>query len=182
MQDRLIARGEVTESMMDRVADRLGAFHLKARRGPDIDKYGGIDTIRNNWEENFNQTSPYINRTITESEFHAVRAWVNNWIRANKEMLSARVHEGSICDGHGDVRSESICITDGICIFDCIEFNERFRYTDVASEVAFLAMDIDARGRPDLGYYFSELYEVRTGDNQLFDLLPFYRGISQSAP
>lgn len=175
MLDRLIARDEVTESMIDRVADRLGAFHREARRGPDIDKYGEIEMIRANWEENFTQTSSYIDRTIRASEFDTIRTWVNNWIEVNKKKLSERVRESHICDGHGDVRSESICITNGICIFDCIEFNERFRYTDVASEVAFLAMDIDARGRPDLGYYFAERYQARTGDGQLFDLLPFYR-------
>jgi predicted kinase len=66
-------------------------------------------------------------------------------------------------------------MTDEVCFFDCIEFNERFRCGDVASEVAFLAMDLDARGRPDLGFYFSERYQARTADEQLFALLPFYR-------
>jgi hypothetical protein len=86
------------------------------------------------------------------------------------------VREGRIVDGHGDVRCESICVTeDLIRIYDCIEFNDRFRCDDVASEVAFLAMDLDARGRPDLGYYFTEAYQRRTGDEGLYGLLPFYR-------
>src|SRR5262249_12778754 len=62
-----------------------------------------------------------------------------------------------------------------ICIYDCIEFNDRFRCGDVASEAAFLAMDLDARGRPDLGYFFAEAYQRRTGDADFFALLPFYR-------
>ena len=79
-------------------------------------------------------------------------------------------------DGHGDVRCESVCVTDdAICIYDCIEFNDRFRCGDVASEAAFLAMDLDARGRPDLGYFFTEAYQRRTGDEDFFTLLPFYR-------
>jgi predicted kinase len=85
------------------------------------------------------------------------------------------VRDGHVVDGHGDVRCESVCVTDGICIFDCIEFSDRFRCGDVASEVAFLAMDLDARGRPDLGYYFAERYAARSGDTELFRLLPFYR-------
>jgi hypothetical protein len=64
---------------------------------------------------------------------------------------------------------------DAICIYDCIEFNDRFRCGDVASEAAFLAMDLDARGRPDLGYFFTEAYHRRTGDEDFFKLLPFYR-------
>ena len=66
-------------------------------------------------------------------------------------------------------------MTDGICIFDCIEFNDRFRCGDVASEVAFLDMDLAAKGRPDLGYFFSESYQERAADPDLFALLPFYR-------
>jgi predicted kinase len=131
--------------------------------------------IRSNWEENFTQTAPYIDRTITRTEFDRIRAWVNRWIVASGDLLKSRVRDGHICDGHGDVRAESICVTDGICLFDCIEFNERFRCGDVASEAAFLAMDLDVRGRPDLGYYFTERYQARSGDGDLFDLLPFYR-------
>jgi predicted kinase len=85
------------------------------------------------------------------------------------------VQNGHICDGHGDVRCESVCVTDKIHIFDCIEFNDRFRCGDVASEVAFLAMDLDARGRPDLGYLLTEQYSACSGDDQIFALLPFYR-------
>src|SRR5262249_46044279 len=64
---------------------------------------------------------------------------------------------------------------EAICIYDCIEFNERLRCGDVASEAAFLAMDLDARGRPDLGYFFAEAYQHRAGDEDFFTLLPFYR-------
>ena len=74
------------------------------------------------------------------------------------------------------MRCESICVKDdAICIYDCIEFNDRFRCDDVASEAAFLAMDLDARGCPDLGYFFTESYQKRSDDREFFKLLPFYR-------
>jgi aminoglycoside phosphotransferase family enzyme/predicted kinase len=175
MLDHLVAKDEATEPIIDRVAERLSSFHKDARRGPDVDYYGSPEVIRGNWEENFTQTAPYIGRTITGSEFDTVRAWVNRWLETSGDLLNSRVRDGWICDGHGDVRAESICVTDGICIFDCIEFNERFRCCDAASEVAFLATDLDARGRPDLGYYFTERYRARGEDRLLFTLLPFYR-------
>jgi aminoglycoside phosphotransferase family enzyme/predicted kinase len=175
MLDRIVAEGRVTEAMIDRVAGRLDHFHQEARRGPDVDTYGRLETIRFNWEENFTQTAPYVGRTIIESAYDAIRSQVIRWMEDSDELIRSRVGEGRICDGHGDLRCESICVTNGICIFDCIEFNERFRCGDVAGEVAFLAMDLDARGRPDLGYYFSECYERRTTDHDLFKLMPFYR-------
>jgi aminoglycoside phosphotransferase family enzyme/predicted kinase len=175
MLDRLVAEGAVTETMIDRVAGRLSRFHGAARRSPEVYAYGRPDAIRRNWEENFTQTSRYVGRTISPQAYDAIRARVARWMVNSDNLLQSRVHDGRICDGHGDLRCESICVTDGICIFDCIEFNDRFRCGDVAGEVAFLEMDLYVRGRPDLGYYFSECYQRHTGDRELFSLMPFYR-------
>jgi len=100
----------------------------------------------------------------------------NEEIATKAELFDRRARKGLIVEGHGDVRCESVwALEDAICIYDCIEFNDRFRCGDVASEAAFLAMDLDARGRPDLGYFFTEAYQRRSGDEDFFTLLPFYR-------
>ena len=70
------------------------------------------------------------------------RSGTDTWSELTRGTTDA---DGRIRDCHGDLRAESVCVTDGLCIFDCIEFNDRFRYGDVAAEVAFLAMDLDAR-------------------------------------
>jgi uncharacterized protein len=175
MLDRLVAEGRVTEAMMDRIASRVAEFHRTAMRGSEVAKWGSPEDVRRNWEENFAQTESYINRTITSEAFQVIRSWVREWME-KKDLFEQRVREGRIVDGHGDLRCESICVKDDqIFIYDCIEFNDRLRCGDVASEVAFLAMDMDARGRPDLGYLFTEQYQQRRGDAGLFTLLPFYR-------
>ncbi|MCI0392779.1 MAG: AAA family ATPase [Acidobacteria bacterium] len=176
MLDRMVIDGTVTEAIIDRVADRLSEFHAGAARGPEIAKWGSPDEIRHNWEENFEQTAAFVGRTISETDYEAIRAWVNRWLNEKGELFERRVRQGRIVDGHGDVRCESICVKDDvICLYDCIEFNDRFRCSDLASEAAFLAMDLDARGQPDLGYYFTERYQQRSGDDDLITLLPFYR-------
>jgi uncharacterized protein len=176
MLDRMVTNNTVTETVIDRVAARLCEFHAEALRGPEIAKWGSLDEIHHNWEENFIQTEPFIGRTISDSAYNAIRSWVNEEIETKTGLFDRRAQEGWIVDGHGDVRCESICITDGeICIYDCIEFNDRFRCGDVASEAAFLAMDLDARGKPDLGYFFTEAYQRRAGDEHFFALLPFYK-------
>lgn len=172
----MVAQGTVSESVIDRIAERLSLFHQNTERSPAIDRHGSVEEIRFNWEENFSQTESFINRTITPDQFGFLRSWVERWIQDNQELLRSRVTDGRIRNGHGDVRCESVCVSDGeINIFDCIEFNERFRCGDVASEVAFLSMDLDARGRPDLGYYFSERYQAHSGDTHLFRMIPFYK-------
>jgi aminoglycoside phosphotransferase family enzyme/predicted kinase len=179
MLDRLVESGEATEEIIRRIAARLVAFHRAARRGAEVDEFGSVASLRRNWSENFAQIEPYIGRTISPEKLESMRRWIDRWMDEHAGLLGSRVRAGHICDGHGDVRCESICVTDdtldGICIFDCIEFNDRFRCGDVASEVAFLAMDLDMRGRPDLGYYFAEEYSTRAADEQLLSLLPFYK-------
>ncbi|HZF38364.1 MAG TPA: AAA family ATPase [Blastocatellia bacterium] len=179
MLDRMVANNTVSETVIDRVAARLCEFHAGASRGPEIVKWGSLDEIRHNWEENFIQTAPFIGRTISDSACDSIRLWVNEEIETKAGLFDRRGREGRIVDGHGDVRCESVCApgphNGAICIYDCIEFNDRFRCGDVASEAAFLAMDLDARGRPDLGYFFAEAYQRRTGDEDFFTLLPFYR-------
>jgi hypothetical protein len=175
MLDRMVADNTITEAMIVQIAEKLIKFHQNARRGADVDHFGSLETIRYNWEENFEQTKPYLNRTISEDDFELIRAWIYRWLKENENLLNTRVEQGHICDGHGDLRCESICISDSICIFDCIEFNERFRCADVANEAAFLAMDLVAYGRPDLGYFFYERYAQIAGDEQLFKLYSFYR-------
>ncbi len=80
-----------------------------------------------------------------------------------------------IRDCHGDLHSGNIFITDKICIFDAIEFNERFRYSDVTADVAFLAMDLDFQQRSDLARHFIDRYIAYSKDQQLLQLLPFYK-------
>jgi uncharacterized protein len=176
MLDRMVAEDTVTESNISRIAIRLSRFHKEAARGPEIAKWGSLEDLRHNWEENFEQTAAFIERTISKNDYQAIRTWINVSLKEKAELFERRVRQGKIVDGHGDVRCESICVSDeDICLYDCIEFNDRFRCGDVASEVAFLAMDLDARGRPDLGYYFTELYQGQSNDEDLFTLLPFYR-------
>jgi aminoglycoside phosphotransferase family enzyme/predicted kinase len=175
MLDEMVRRHVVTEAHLDRVAHRLSEFHRTARRGPEIDAWGTWEQALRNWDENFIQTSSFVGRTIETSAYQLLRDWVTQWLARNRAVLDERIRGGRVVDGHGDVRGESVCVINGICIFDCIEFNDRFRCCDLASEVAFLAMDLDALGRPDLSYYVTERYTAHAADAGLFRLLPFYR-------
>jgi aminoglycoside phosphotransferase family enzyme/predicted kinase len=174
MLDRLVRTGQVTDGMVERVADRIATFHASARRGSEIDRFGTVEAVTANWNENFEQLTPYVGRTLGRPRFNAIVTYVRDYLTANRTLFEARIAAGRIRDCHGDLRTESVCLLDGICIFDCIEFNERFRYGDVAAEVAFLAMDLDARGRGDLGYWAVDRYVAASGDHHLYKLLPFY--------
>jgi aminoglycoside phosphotransferase family enzyme len=125
--------------------------------------------------ENFTQTEKYIGNIISGDSFQRIKAYTEAFIEANASLFHKRLAEGRIRDCHGDLHAAHICFHNGICIYDCIEFNDRFRYCDVASEVAFLAMDLDHYGRADLSNGFVAAYIEKSRDEELKQLLNFYK-------
>lgn len=174
MLDSLLTAGKVSPGMVEAVAERLADFHARAATSPAIARYGAR-AIRIAWEENFDQWAPFIGDTITAEQDRYLRAYVRSFFVRQRPLLARRVQQGRIRDCHGDVRSESVCFADGICIFDCIEFNRRFRYTDVAGDIGFLAMDLDFRDRPDLASALVQRYARAAADPEVLDVIDFYK-------
>ena len=174
MLDHLLMDDKVTGEMVDAIADKLAAFHDAADTSSKIARFGSERVIKQNWDENFEQTRDFVYDTITVYQFEYLRAWVSASITRNRQLFKRRVHDGHIRDGHGDLRASAICVKNGICIFDCIEFNHRFRYADVAADVAFLAMDFQAKGHQGLAERFVQRYVELSEDTELLDVLPFY--------
>ncbi len=201
MLKTLLHQGKVDHFVMDALARKLVDFHRHASTGGHIDEIGSVDTIRRNHDENFEQTESYINITLPEVQYHFIKAYIYNFINSNHALFAKRVADHRIREGHGDLHLEHICIMDlgspdkapgrasdkdvdqfrmdydpdDIVIFDCIEFNERFRYDDVAAEVAFLAMDLDYNGYPDHAKIFLNAYIKYSGDYEIRSLLNFYK-------
>ncbi|MGQ9571849.1 MAG: bifunctional aminoglycoside phosphotransferase/ATP-binding protein [Dehalococcoidia bacterium] len=174
MMDSLLAAGKLSPAMVEAVAERLADFHARAATSPAIGRYGAR-AIRIAWEENFDQWEPFIGDTITAEQDRYLRAYVRSFFLRQRPLLERRVQQGRIRDCHGDVRSESVCFVDGICIFDCIEFNRRFRYTDVAGDIGFLAMDLDFRDRPDLASILVQRYAQAAADPEVMAVIGFYK-------
>ncbi len=175
MMDFLLDRDRVSPEMVRQVARKLSDFHSRAASGPAIGAFGKIEAVSLNTDENFSQTEKYIGRTITAGRYRRIKDYTGGMLRDKAGLFDERVAGGRIRDCHGDLHSAHICFTDGVCIYDCIEFNDRFRYADVASEIAFLAMDLDHYGRADLSRSFVDAYIRASGDVSLKELLKFYK-------
>jgi len=174
MMDVLLRRHSLTPSMVERVAARLAEFHAAAETNERIAQIGA-QSIETNVRENFDQTAPYIDRSIDQETYYIIKAFSDSFLRDRASLLAARVRDGRMRDCHGDLHTAHVCFTDGLCIYDCIEFNERFRYGDVASDVAFLAMDLDQHGYRDLSDHFVQAYVRASSDAQLIEVLDFYK-------
>jgi hypothetical protein len=175
MMDVLLAQNGVSPEMVARVAEKLADFHSRAQTNQTISNFGRLKVIRQNTRENFSQTEKYIGRRISPEKYTCIRCYTTEFIRDKAELFGLRADKGRIRDCHGDLHAAHICFTNGISIYDCIEFNDRFRYGDVASEVAFLAMDLDHFGRADLSRHFVSAYVKASRDQGLLEVLKFYK-------
>ena len=175
MLSRLLEENKVDSKLVDNIAKTIADFHAKAETNRRISDFGSLAMIDTNWKENFEQTTEYIGKTLPAEDFKLIRNKVKAFMKRNTALFTKRIAEGRIRDCHGDIHSGNIFVADRIYIFDAIEFNERFRYCDVAADVAFLAMDLDFKGQADLSRFFVEKYVEYSGDQELLQLLPFYK-------
>ena len=175
MMDVLLPLGSVTVEMVTNVAKKLVSFHQKAETNHKIAAFGRLDVIRQNTDENFAQTEKYIGTSITDEKHQYIKNYANSFIDSNSGLFDKRVRDGKIRDCHGDLHAAHVCFTEDICIYDCIEFNDRFRYSDVASEIAFLAMDLDRYQQSDLSQHLVNTYVKLSNDEELLKLLNFYK-------
>lgn len=175
MLGTLLEKNIARKRDMETLAGRICAFHDGAATGGEIDEIGGFETIRKNHEENFEQTESYVGTTISRPEFEFIRSWALGFLENREALFRRRVATHKIRECHGDLHLQHICFINGIVVFDCIEFNKRFRYLDRAAEVAFLSMDLDFHGYGDYGDAFVRAYIEESGDEEINTLLPFYK-------
>ena len=175
MLSKLFERNEVDDNLIDRIARIIADFHSKAETNAKISEFGSLAMIDTNWKENFDQTEEFVGKTITKEDFELVRERIRDFMVRYSSVFEKRIAEGRIRDCHGDIHSGNIFVADRVYIFDAIEFNDRFRYSDVASDLAFLAMDLDFKERNDLSNFLAEKYIEYSGDQGVRALLAFYK-------
>jgi len=175
MLDRMLAEGKVTEADIRRIARIIASFHLNAERGGAIDEFGGSASIRRNWAENFRQIAEFVNISLTKTDLEIIMRWVGTFMEANEALFAKRVSDGFIRDCDGDIHLENICLASSVFIFDCIEFNDSFRYIDTAADIAFLLMDLDYHGKSNYSAVFLDEYAAISGDPGVRRLLEFYK-------
>ena len=173
--DRWLARGPIPPDLIARIAARIAAFHAEAATNPEIAAFGEIQTIRGNVEENFTQTEKYVGLALSADTYREVVETNRRFLEHQLPLFRKRVAGGRIRDCHGDLHLQHICLGEEILIFDCIEFNQRFRYSDVAADIAFLLMDLDSHGKPLLSADLASHYLKISQDWSIFLLLNFYK-------
>ena len=174
MLNRLIERGEATPRMVERVAEVLVPFHESTSQTSQAFARYGDWAIRYNHRENLQQWTPYVGRVLTPEQHAICTAYAEAFFARKANMLQRRVKQLRIRRTHADLRSDAICLEDGVCIMDAVEFNKRISVLDIARDVGFLQMDLEYRDRPDLARAFVRRYQKLAHDPDLPEVLPFY--------
>lgn len=172
----LQAKGELTTAHIDDMARQIAEFHLKSPKVPMENPLGSADSVMAPVTQNFEQILPFLSDKSDLIQLEALEAWANTSFERLKPLMNQRKLDGFVRECHGDIHLGNATLIDGkVVIFDCIEFNEPFRMTDVYADVGFLAMDLEDRGLKSLSRRFVSQYLELTGDYAGLQLLNFYK-------
>ncbi|MCH9656180.1 MAG: AAA family ATPase [Planctomycetes bacterium] len=171
-----IERGALTAAHIDYLAQEVAEFHGAISIADDDSEWGTPEKIMEPVTENFRHLHELFPTDVSVQEkVELVRTANERWFTSHKELLSLRKSQGFIRECHGDMHLNNMILSEkGVTIFDCLEFNAALRWVDVMSEVAFVVMDLDDRGRSDFAVRFLNRYLEITGDYAGVPLLKFY--------
>jgi uncharacterized protein len=176
MLTSLLQSSQVTVDMMRSLAQVLASFHADAKQTNSAGAAAHFDTVTKQWRDNLKDVEQLIGNAVDVESFTAIKAFGDHFLDEYREFISQRAFDGWVRDGHGDLHCEHVCFApEGIQIFDCIEFDSRLRLCDLASEIGFLLMDLEARGGAPLGEALLARYRDLIDDSSLIVLLPFYK-------
>ena len=171
----LIERDQVSDEDVRRLAARIAEFHDNAETSPKILRQGGVEAVRLNMEQIFSDIEKFVGVCLTRNMIDDLIAYGRGFLTARKNAFFQRALDGRIRDCHGDLNTGQVFMENGITVIGSVEVSDASRYSDVAEDVAGLAMDFDRQDRRDLAQAFSESYIQASEDAGLLELLDFFK-------
>ncbi len=168
--------GELTPELMDQLALQIADFHGRIDICPRDEPWGAPDLVLHPMVENFRHIDQLEHDPDLEAQLERLEAWTRQNHTRLTDTIAARKRDGFVRECHGDMHLGNITLLDGqTLIFDAIEFNPALRWIDLMNEIAFLTMDLDEKGRPELAQRVLNRYLEQSGDYEGLALLRFYQ-------
>ena len=172
----LLVSNRVTESFIDRLIHTLSDFYTaSALTKKEMDQFGSFEAIGQKCRDNFNRLPDFSDTGANKRKVQLIKAATQMFLDRHKDLFDRRIENKHICDTHGDLKTEHVYQYQGVQILDCIEFNHAFRYQDTASDLAFLAMDMDFLGYRPAALFLLSRYVKTTSDADLMQVIDFYK-------
>lgn len=173
--DRRLRAEGLEPGVIDEIVRQVGAFHERAPTAGDGTDYGTPAAVVAPMRDNFEQLRPRVGDADERARVERLAAWTEEAFEALRPALQRRRADGRVRECHGDMHLGNMALVDdGVAIFDGIEFNAHLRWIDVASEIAFLVMDLDHRGAPGLAGRALDGWLAATGDYDALAVLRLY--------
>jgi aminoglycoside phosphotransferase family enzyme/predicted kinase len=161
----LVRDGGPLDREVRQIARRVAVFHSSASTGPQIAAEGTRDAICRRWTDSFQQLRALASPVLAAGVLDEVESLTYEFLDGREPLFSARVSDGRVVDGHGDLMADDIyCLEDGPRILDCIEFDDRLRWLDQLDDAAFLAMDLEYLGAGELATRYLDWYLEYSAD------------------
>ncbi len=173
MLDRVIREGRLQPGDIEAVAEHLAAFY--ARREPvalSPERYRA--RLRRDITTNLEALSEPLHEP-DDGQLDRIRAALLGLLSRAPDQFDARASGGHVVEGHGDLRPEHVCLERPPVVFDCLEFDRRLRTLDAADDLAFLAMECDRLGAPEVGETLYRVYGERCDDWPDSRLIAFHK-------
>lgn len=154
--------GQDIDACVRAVARKVADFHARcadSSSSKEIARAGSLEAIQSKWRESFADLRRFVPDLFAAEILDEIEDLAISYLDGRERLLAERIREGEIKDGHGDLLTSDIfCVDSRPEILDCIEFDDSYRYCDVASDTAFLAMDLIRLGRSREARLFLEEY------------------------
>lgn len=172
----LVERDALKPEHIDQLATQVAAFHQSVPRVSSDSLLGSVSGVEAPMVQNFEQIRPMISDPKRLMQLEMIEAWSHSTLERLKPVIAARHENGFVRECHGDLHLANITLHNGqVTVFDCIEFNDEFRFIDVFNDLAFLLMDLEDRGLPHYASRLLDRYLEHTGDFAALPLLNFYK-------
>ncbi|MDK9703393.1 MAG: AAA family ATPase [Sulfuritalea sp.] len=172
--DRVAARGDLRPAHLSQLASTLCAFEKTAAVAAPDTRYGAPEQVLAAAQENFVELRQLL-PPGEQPQVEQLARWTDAEFARRAADFAARKTGGFIREGHGDLHLGNLVLIDGrVTPFDCIEFNDDFRWNDAASEIAFVWIDLLDHGRPGLAAWLLNAWLEAGGDFQALAVLRFY--------
>jgi aminoglycoside phosphotransferase family enzyme len=157
----LVRSGAPVDGALRALARTVAVFHAAARRDPEVTAEGSRDALVRGWAAVVAEVRA--TRVLAPHLVDAVERLAGRFL-AGRAAIAQRCADDRIVDGHGDLVADDVfCLDDGR-VLDCLEFDDRLRFVDGLDDAAFLAMDLERLGRPELATAWLDAYAEFSGD------------------
>ncbi len=174
--DKRQERGDLTPELLSSVARQAAQFHDSLPPVADDKPLGTPEAVYAAMQENFDQIRPLLDDKALLAQLDALEAWTRTTFERHRDLIANRRADGLVRECHGDLHLANITVFhDQVTVFDCIEFNEPFRFIDVINDLAFLLMDLESRKESVMANLVLNTYLEHRGDFEGLALLPLYK-------